>query len=321
MSSMLVSEISKFFDLEEEVVIKLIRSAPLRYKVYKIPKRKPGEFRIIAQPAKEVKILQYWMIDNYLKHLPVHKSALAYVPKRNIKDNAIIHVNSNYILKMDFEKYFPSIKPKDFRFYMESFGKDILSSGDIDYAVNILFWKPKNSYGLELSIGAPSSPLISNILMFEFDNKVEAISVKHNVNYSRYADDLTFSTKEPKLLNIIYNKVETICGEIKFPSLKINEHKTIYSSKKHRRRVTGLILTNDDKVSLGRDRKRSIRVKIYQFINGNLSMKEALQLKGLIAFAISVEPSFVDKMRIKYGGGIIRAILKTNYPLSSENNQ
>ena len=48
--------------LPRRELVRLIRSAPYRYKVYRIPKRKHGEFRTIAQPAREVKALQYWVM-------------------------------------------------------------------------------------------------------------------------------------------------------------------------------------------------------------------------------------------------------------------
>ncbi len=306
----LLKRIANHFDLKEEETIRLIHSSPLRYKVYPIPKRKEGEYRIIAQPAKEVKILQYWVMDNVLKDLPIHQSALAYIPKRNIRHNAIIHANSKFLLKMDFEKFFPSIKPRDFRIYMQTRENKLISDEDINYAIYILFWKPKGSNDYELSIGAPSSPLLSNILMLEFDNRVDIMCKELNVNYSRYADDLTFSTDTPQVLKIIYNNIKNICKELKYPSLKINENKTFYASKKHRRRVTGLILTNDNQVSLGREKKRAIRAKIYLFTKGLLSKKDSIYLKGFLAFAMDVEPNFVQRMRKKYGEKIIQSILK-----------
>ena len=64
--------------LPQDELLRLIRSAPHRYKVFKIPKRKEGEFRTIAQPAKEVKALQYWVMQHVLSQFDVHPAATAY---------------------------------------------------------------------------------------------------------------------------------------------------------------------------------------------------------------------------------------------------
>ncbi len=61
--------------LPQDEMLRLIRSAPHRYKVFKIPKRKQGEFRTIAQPATEVKALQYWVMQHVLSQFDVHPAA------------------------------------------------------------------------------------------------------------------------------------------------------------------------------------------------------------------------------------------------------
>src|SRR5664280_952207 len=89
--------------LSQEKRLKLIRSSPMRYKVYSIPKRTPGQFRTIAQPAREVKALQHWVMSNFLAQFPVDPAAMAYRLGRNIADNARPHVRSRFLLKLDFK--------------------------------------------------------------------------------------------------------------------------------------------------------------------------------------------------------------------------
>src|ERR1035441_9381707 len=95
--------------LSQDELLKLIRSSPMRYKVYTIPKRTPGQFRTIAQPAREVKILQRWAMSNFLSHFPVDPAAVAYRIGKNIADNAPPHARSRFLLKLDFKDFFPSI--------------------------------------------------------------------------------------------------------------------------------------------------------------------------------------------------------------------
>ena len=83
--------------LPQDEMLRLIRSAPHRYKVFKIPKRKQGEFRTIAQPATEVKALQYWVMQHVLSQFDVHPAATAYQKGLSIADNARPHTRGRYL--------------------------------------------------------------------------------------------------------------------------------------------------------------------------------------------------------------------------------
>ena len=279
----------------------LIRSAPYRYKVYPIPKKSGRGHRTIAQPAREVKQIQYWVIDKIFPFLPVHETATAYVSGKNIFDNAKIHSDKPYLLKLDFQNFFPSIKGGDIINYLKTIKKLKMTEDDLQRLARILCWLPKRVKDLQLSIGAPSSPYLSNAIMFDFDSKIIDYCLHNNISYTRYADDLTFSMHDMTLRSAVLDKVSAILDSQAFPNLKINNPKTIFGSKAHRRIVTGLILTNDGSVSLGRERKRRIRAKIHHMIQGKLSQYEMRRLQGLLSFARSVEPEFLARMEKKYG--------------------
>lgn len=70
--------------------------------------------------------------------------------------------------------------------------------------------------------------------------------------------------------------------------------------RKAKRVVTGLVLTPDRLISLGRDRKRAIRTKVYLYQIGKLSVEETTSSKGLLAFANDVEPRFISALRHKF---------------------
>ena len=172
----------------------------------------------------------------------------------------------------------------------------------------MLFWRPKNSFSLELSIGAPSSPILSNIIMYEFDTLVHGLCLGNEVTYTRYADDLTFSSEKKGILFGIHNEIKEIVDKLSSPNLTLNSEKTIFSSKKHRRRVTGLILTNENRISIGRDKKRLIRSYVHKFALGNLCDEKSKLLKGLIGFVLDVEAEFIKRIEKKYGEDIIERI-------------
>ena len=98
----------------ESYLRQLARSAPYRYSKFKIPKRSGTGERLIAQPAKEVKRIQRWLLRNDLSQLPMHDAATAYRKGAGIAANARPHANNRFLLKMDFRNFFPSIMGRDF---------------------------------------------------------------------------------------------------------------------------------------------------------------------------------------------------------------
>ena len=308
--SNLLQRLSAEFSLPMDDLVYLVRSAPYRYKVYQIDKREPGQKRTIAQPARELKPLQRWVVENVLTEFPVHDSAMAYRENRNILDNARRHAKQKYLCKLDFKTFFPSIRAKDFeRFLRSARPAQQWTDEEIGYLSRILFWCKKRGKDLELSIGAPSSPMVSNILLYRFDLAAESLSAKWGVTYTRYADDLSFSSNRPDVLQRIVKQIPTICTSLDSPKLFLNRQKTVFASKKGSRRVTGLVLTNDGLVSIGRDKKRTIRATIHRYKFGSLPENEIATLAGLLAFINSVEPDFLDRLAEQYGSTTIRDLL------------
>lgn len=289
---------------------KLIKSAPRRYKIYQIPKRTPGQFRTIAHPSRELKFLQRWLVSNVLMNLPVHTSATAYRTGTSILDNANCHVKQRYLLKMDIKNFFPSIKPRDFNLHCNSFLPN-LNQQDLLILDQILFRRNKETKTLELAIGAPSSPLVSNSIFFNLDNEISSYCQSQNIFYSRYADDLTFSTNQPHILQMVPAIVAQTLESANYPTLKINSAKTVHSSKKHHRQVTGLVLSSENRVSIGRSKKRLLKGLIFRYLNGKLSIEETSNLRGQISFVSSVEPSFVSSLKNKYGSEVIKQLIQS----------
>jgi RNA-directed DNA polymerase len=277
----------------------LVSTASLRYKVYKIPKRDGRSLRTIAQPAPEVKLLQRILIENIVRKWPVHSAAVAYRPGKSIASHVVDHVDSKFLLKLDFTDFFPSIKAADVRRHAERHTK--FQGTDLDMMVNLLCWRNKSTREFALSIGAPSSPIVSNSVMFDFDDGISAFCRARGVAYTRYADDLAFSTNGPNLLAETEAAVETLLGELIYPRLALNAKKTVNVSKRYRRTLVGLIITPDRKISLGRNRKRSIHAALHRYSRHLLAPTAVSGLRGTLAFAWSVEPTFVRSLALKYG--------------------
>ncbi len=286
--------------MDDEEIRSFAASSPYRYKVYSIAKRNSQERRIIAHPSKELKFIQRIIVSLLEEQLPTHFAAKAYTKGLSIKDNAQPHVKSKYLLKMDLKDFFPSIKPSLFFRECRAHGVE-LSELDTELLEGFLFWKRRRATRLVLSIGAPSSPIVSNFILYRFDTVISEHCKKLGINYSRYADDLTFSTNEKDILIKFPAKVRRVLNQLYDGQIKVNLKKTVLSSKAHNRHVTGITLSNDGNLSVGRETKRKLSASIHHFVQRKLSVEEVLKLKGDLAHAAFVEPMFLERMIRKYG--------------------
>lgn len=322
----LLRQLSIETGLAESAVRRIISNAPERYKVYRISK-KNGGMRKIAQPARELKLLQRALVELLLSKLPVHPAATAYVKGRSIRDNAELHCHSGPVLKMDFKDFFPSITDRDWAAYCNQTGC-LTDPEDIRLTSLLLFHRPAGGRVLRLAIGAPSSPIVSNLIMFPFDVMIsEAVAADH-VIYSRYADDLTFSGPRTGHLTGVAKSIKRTLREIPFPTLKINAEKTTYVTMKYHRQVTGLTLANDGRVTIGRDNKRALRAQLDHYGKGTMPKSDVPRLAGKLAFVKSAEPSFFFNLVENHGWERIQEILRQSHqkakrskpPASDEND-
>jgi hypothetical protein len=92
------------------------------------------------------------------------------------------------------------------------------------------------------------------------------------------------------------------------PGLTINDSKTIFSSKAHNRHVTGITISNANKLSLGRDKKRLISSLIHKYKIGVLESEKIEPLRGMLSHAKHIEPLFLVRLKKKYGRELIKSI-------------
>ncbi|ACY52460.1 RNA-directed DNA polymerase from retron EC86 [Vibrio antiquarius] len=308
----LLKEICSSSDLSIQDVIKGLSTAPLAYKVYTIPKRTKGE-RVIAQPSPFVKEVQRTLISVFLTKYKPSEVSTAYVEGKSIIDNAEAHKDNDWILKLDFKNFFPSLKPNDLFTFLEREGVVI---GEFDKKILSSYLFRRNNRKLELSIGAPSSPLVSNLIMKSIDNKIEGYCNDNSIVYTRYADDLTFSTMDLDKIDALKQYIAAVLSETKSPKLSINDSKTKVIGRGRSRRVTGIVLTHENKLSVGRYSRKKIRAMVHHYSNRTIKKSDIPYLHGVISHMRSVEPDYYQKLEIKYGSDFFSKLAMDSYKIS-----
>jgi RNA-directed DNA polymerase len=283
-------------------VTTLLMRGPYQYKHYQIEKRNGGK-RDIFHPTPNLKAVQRWLVKEHLQFLPVHDSVFSYRAGRGIRQHAEAHLHSNFLLRLDFKDFFPSIT-QDWllQFLLSSAHEGRLSLDDraIAACMRVLCRFNKLDGSLALSIGAPSSPAISNAILYAADVDAHAQCAELGCLYTRYADDIYVSARDKGVLTDAERLVKGSFSQ-HAPRLQFNHGKRINVSKKTHRVVTGLTLTPDRRVSVGRELKRAIKTLVYLHVEGKIDPLERPRLCGLISYVRDVEPAFYNSLVLKFG--------------------
>lgn len=237
------------------------------YAKFKIPKKKGGE-RTICAPQRELKIIQKklsLMLQDCLEQITKqheHSSNLShgFMREKSIYTNATCHKNKNNVLNIDLKDFFDCFNFGRVRgFFIKNRNFDL--HPDIATVIAQIA-----CYNNSLPQGSPCSPIISNLITHSLDIRLSQLASRHSCFYTRYADDITFSTREcifPTSLARIEND-EYVIGkklrqEILRSGFEINSTKTRIQYRSSRQDVTGLIVNK--KVNVKKEYWKSVRSK------------------------------------------------------------
>ncbi len=262
----------------------VINSNSNHYRTFKIPKRSGG-IREITAPYPALLECQYWIYENILKTIKIHPSAQGFTLDKSIITNSLFHVNQKQFLKIDLKNFFPSIK----------INRIITVFKQLGYPNKVSFYLARICcYNDELPQGAPTSPILSNIIAKQLDNRLLSFSKKMNLRYTRYADDLAFSGD-----NINPKHLSYITGIIEDAGFEVNNEKTILQQHDGKRILTGISIAGT-KLKIPRNYKRQLKQEIH-FVREYGLTSHILKLKirhpnylhsliGKVNFWLSVEP-------------------------------
>jgi len=217
------------------------------YRTVEIPK-KDGGVRTLSVPDEILGHIQRRIAHVLLAHMPVSQAACAYRFGGSTLRNARPHVGKPLVLKLDILRFFDSIRYSDV--------KDTAFPGEI-YSEPIRILLAMLCYYRDaLPQGAPSSPAITNLLLYEFDEKVLSWCRLRGIAYTRYCDDMTFSG------NFDAGEViRFIEKELKHRGFLLNGKKTRLQTPGTRQCVTGIVV--NEKPNAPAQYRRALRQELY----------------------------------------------------------
>jgi retron EC67 protein len=274
------------------------------YNSFTILKKNGGE-RVIHAPKKELKFLQK-KLSNVLwecylesieskskdKNFKTPVLSHAFEKGKSIITNSQMHRNKKYILNIDLKNFFDSFNFGRVRgFFIKD--KDFTVSPEIATVIAQIA-----CYQGKLPQGAPSSPIITNLITRILDYRIVKIAKKYRFTYSRYADDMTFSTnrelnsnklRASKELDNFLTELEEVIISSGF---EINPKKTRLSNNMQRQEVTGLVVNK--KINVKREHIKNTRAMAFQLYKDGafeIDKKPGTinQLTGRFAFIFQID--------------------------------
>lgn len=229
------------------------------YRQFHIPK-KSGGVRTITAPDGELKDIMLTLAFILSELYIPSPEAMAFVRGRSIVENASQHIGQNYVLNLDLSDFFTSITANMVEHNLVKLGIAPLVARDI---ASICTYPVVNDHHVLNVVpqGAPTSPVISNICAMTLDNRLSGLARRFHLTYTRYADDITFSSNHN-----VYQKdgefmveLNRIIAECHFT---INPKKTSLQKRGSRQEVTGL--TVGQKTNVSRKYIKNLRALIHK---------------------------------------------------------
>lgn len=305
------------------------------YKLFRSNKKPSpnGEerYRIICVPEDRLLKLQRWIDHFILDHLTPDEASFGFSKGSRIRDAAALHCGASWLIKLDIQSFFESVTELQvYRIFQKADYEPLVA---LELARLCTRYRTGNNFrGLKwvarsqprsisaysvdtlgyLPQGAPTSPKLSNLALREFDQKVRAIAGKYGLIYSRYADDLTLSTRNDFDRSQASKVIGLIYGEMRSHGFSPQMTKTSVVPPGARKIVLGLGV-NSDQPKLTRRFKNMLSLHIHYLTSpdhgpavhakhqGNATIHGLRNhVQGLLAFAKGIEPKFTERLNKEF---------------------
>jgi RNA-directed DNA polymerase len=280
------------------LIYSIIRKPLNHYRSFPLVKR-DGSSRNISAPRVYLKVIQWWILDNILSRLPTPDYVFGFAKGKSIQDNAKFHAGAKHLLNVDIKSFFDTVTAKQVFLVFKNLGYEATTAITLARLCTLNNCLPQ---------GAPTSPSIANLVLSELDININSLAIRHCIKYSRYADDLTFSSNN----YIETSFCDSVLSLVKAAGFELKPEKTRYAGSGSRMEITGLIAGSFVQPPL--DWRKKNRSRLHHLsCKATLDVHDHAYLLGLKGYAMQFPEA--PQMRSLLKGA--QALLGSFRPLSS----
>jgi retron-type reverse transcriptase len=278
----------------------------VHYIAFEVPKRSGGS-RVIFAPKRRLKALQRQLNELLVRKLPVSTHAHGFVTGRSIRTGADPHVGRAFVLHLDLKDFFPSVTFARVRGLLIAYGYAYPVAATLAALCTESRRQPVEIDGELFHVpvgqrhcvqGAPTSPGLCNAMVLRLDRRLAGLARKFQCNYTRYADDLTFSGDASRgaMIGLRERATEIIRAE----GFEVNREKTSLASKGARQTVTGVVV--NQVAGLSRQDRRRMRAEAHQRglaekSGKPVSAEAVARFEGKLAYLAMLNPAQAEAIR------------------------
>lgn len=257
-------DVARFLGVSHGAMIYMLYKADVgqKYRTFEVPKR-TGGMRVISAPRGLIRDMQKTLAPLFTAAYEAHPAAHGFIPARSVVSNANEHTGQRLVLNIDLADFFPSINFGRVRGLLMA-RPFFMGAGAASVIAQIV------THRNGLPQGAPTSPALSNFIAATLDRRLTRLAKENRLRYTRYADDITFSTNQPTFppavafLDATTGKFapgEALERSIAAAGFTINQRKVRLQTRHQRQMVTGLVVNAASNVQ--RKRIRKVRAMIH----------------------------------------------------------
>jgi RNA-directed DNA polymerase len=284
------------------------------YKNFELGDPFKNKKRKISNPNKKLKAYHKFLNLFLFEYLPINKDVVfSYRKGFSVYDSVRRHAGSRNFFQADLTDFFKNIESSNI-------AKVILENGSMSPISDIDLYLGRIIDLIcvddSLPAGFPTSPIVSNVCLFEFDNVLNSYCVQQGLIYTRYSDDIIVSGIEKFNHVEVAEKMESILKDLFGDGLKMNKEKSKYTWVGKKIKLLGMVVLPDGKITVDIKFKNKIEVLLHFYIHdkekfldkiemrGNMKDAEA-KLSGYLNYINTIDSSYLDKLRKKYGTTIV----------------
>lgn len=245
---------------------------------------KPPKKRWIDHPVDPLKAIQSRIQERLLCRLVLPEHLLGGVKGKSIVHNARMHLGARCLVTIDIKNFFPSVTPNQIR---NVFRTVLNCSPQISYLLTGL-----TTCRGRLPQGAPTSPLLANLVLSSFDSGIRSICGENGIRYSTWIDDLAFSG------NSVSGIIEPVVATLMRSGFRVSHHKTKYMGPGDRKVLNNLVLGKF--VTVQKQYRSRIRAGIHNLRSGQVPTHDIAAyvegLRGSIGYLRLFDPRRAEAM-------------------------
>ena len=285
-----VSQLSRVLRTSPARVVILLSQSHLMYRTRREPKR-TGGFRVIQSPHKELKRAQKNLLQWLYEKTRWHSAATAGFKGASILLHARPHVGQPCVLTTDIRGFFDAVNYGQVRSALQRNGIPLA----LAQAITKLTTRKK-----ALPQGAPTSPLLGNLVLFGLDRRISRFCQRHNLRYTRYIDDIAISGDlDPQ------ETLQSLKHMIENAGFHVAEDKTLVQSASSEQVVTGVAVNHGLSIPAKRQEElrrlfRSSRECGPGDAKGVNPAEDRRSLAGHLSFVRMIDRQLYDELRMNF---------------------